>query len=29
MIRDAEVGFKFNPWIDVGYWQGTLDPVPE
>ena len=20
----AEVGFKFNQWIDVGYWQRTL-----
>ncbi|ALO34875.1 phosphinothricin acetyltransferase [Colwellia sp. MT41] len=19
-----EVGFKFNQWLDVGYWQGTL-----
>jgi L-amino acid N-acyltransferase YncA len=19
-----EVGFKFNRWIDVGYWQRTL-----
>jgi len=19
-----EVGFKFNQWIDVGYWQRTL-----
>lgn len=19
-----EVGFKFNRWLDVGYWQGTL-----
>jgi L-amino acid N-acyltransferase YncA len=22
----AEVGFKFNQWIDVGYWQRTLQP---
>ncbi len=20
----GEVGFKFNRWVDVGYWQGTL-----
>jgi L-amino acid N-acyltransferase YncA len=20
-----EVGFKFNQWVDVGYWQGFLD----
>jgi L-amino acid N-acyltransferase YncA len=20
-----EVGFEFNKWIDVGYWQGWLD----
>jgi len=19
-----EVGFKFNQWLDVGYWQGEL-----
>jgi len=19
-----EVGFKFNQWLDVGYWQGTI-----
>jgi phosphinothricin acetyltransferase len=19
-----EVGFKFEQWLDVGYWQGTL-----
>ncbi|KQQ44662.1 phosphinothricin acetyltransferase [Duganella sp. Leaf126] len=22
----AEVGFKFDRWIDVGYWQKTLSP---
>jgi hypothetical protein len=22
-----EVGFKFNRWIDVGYWQRTLRPT--
>ena len=21
-----EVGYKFGKWLDVGYWQGTLDP---
>lgn len=21
----SEVGFKFDEWIDVGYWQGMLD----
>jgi phosphinothricin acetyltransferase len=20
----TEVGFKFNQWLDVGYWQGTI-----
>jgi phosphinothricin acetyltransferase len=23
-----EVGFKFQRWIDVGYWQRTLQPPP-
>ena len=21
----SEVGYKFSQWVDVGYWQGTLD----
>lgn len=21
----SEVGYKFGNWVDVGYWQGTLD----
>jgi phosphinothricin acetyltransferase len=21
----SEVGYKFGRWVDVGYWQGTLD----
>jgi phosphinothricin acetyltransferase len=21
-----EVGFKFNAWVDVGYWQRTSEP---
>ncbi len=21
-----EVGYKFNQWLDVGYWQGSLKP---
>jgi L-amino acid N-acyltransferase YncA len=25
----AEVGFKFNQWIDVGYWQRTFQPDEE
>lgn len=24
-----EVGFKFDRWIDVGYWQRTLQPVEQ
>jgi phosphinothricin acetyltransferase len=23
-----EVGFKFNRWIDVGYWQLTIPNTP-
>ena len=23
-----EVGFKFNRWIDVGYWEKLLGGVP-
>lgn len=23
-----EVGFKFDRWLDVGYWQKTLEPGP-
>ena len=25
----AEVGRKFNQWIDVGYWQGFLQDMPK
>jgi phosphinothricin acetyltransferase len=24
-----EVGFKLNRWVDVGYWQATLDRAGE
>lgn len=23
----SEVGYKFNRWVDVGYWQGSIDTL--